>query len=271
MTQREAPGYLIWTGGEPFSSFDSLQRGISLGAKYRCKSEILTSGIWFIQNPDLLNQLIQAGPFSLRLSIDPEHQDKIPLKAVIDLTNTALQMGIKTDFTLRDIPHRSNKPYYYIRALKKHIPQLDQLPCRNSRQFHLIPHIMVNAPAQVNSSITNSIPGNSWKKPCYQGFKDLIIGPDKKLYPCCGFFGFDHYKKFSVMNLADFSIDSYKNKIDHSPLYHTIKNRGIYYIGKQLKIKEVLMNNTLYKTPCDLCSVILRKYFTLITANYPLF
>jgi MoaA/NifB/PqqE/SkfB family radical SAM enzyme len=182
-------GYITWTGGEPFLSFDSLRRGIELASAAGYRSEILTGGQWFGERPARLEQLKDAGSFCLRISLDAEHQKQAPLSDVVSLIRRADALGMEVNFTLREIPGRNHSPRQSMEEIKTQLPEFYNRHHRRSRWLHWIPHIPFG-----------SKPGPPYpdRTPCRMAFRDLVIGEDGLVYPCCGFFGSPSHHRFAL-------------------------------------------------------------------------
>jgi organic radical activating enzyme len=190
-------GYILWTGGEPFLSFPSLLAGIGLAHDAGYHSEILTSCIWFERYPQYLEQLILHSRPTLRISLDAEHQKAVPIEQVIACIREALQLGFEVNFTLREIPGQAHSPQESIQQIKKQLPQFYQDNMDRSRWLHHIPHIPVAK--GITKPVCASSPGDSIKeKPCFMAHRDMVIGEDGLIYPCCGFFGMEGHQKMAI-------------------------------------------------------------------------
>lgn len=183
-------GYIIWTGGEPFESFESLRTGLDLAASAGFHSEILSSLHWFPQHPDYLNPLV--GTASLRISLDAYHQQTVPISIVIAAIVRAQELGIDVHFTLRDIPQYRDTTFdaeHSMLEIKQQLPEFFARRHTDSRWLHRIPDI---------SYAGNPAPGTTKQTPrkrCPMAFRDVVIGENGLLYPCCGFFRLkDHVK-----------------------------------------------------------------------------
>lgn len=187
-------GYLTWTGGEPFLSFNSLRHGVGLASQVGYQSEILTGGLWFDSSPGLLEELNPAGSFGLRISLDAEHQRLISLETVIGLIGRATELEIEVNFTLREIPckdekNEKNSARQSMREIKRRLPDFYERNVSRSRWIHRIPHIPFGAETA----------GEPVKRtPCRMAFRDLVIGEDGLVYPCCGFFGLPGHGRLAL-------------------------------------------------------------------------
>jgi organic radical activating enzyme len=183
-------GYITWTGGEPFLSFRSLRTGIKLASAAGFHSEILTGGGWFSARPLYLEQLMDVGKPVLRISLDAEHQGRVPLPQVVSLIRAALALDLEVNFTLRDIPGRSPSPLRSIEEIKQQLPRFFRDNHQRSRWIHYIPHMPVKG-----GLVGSHQPA---RQPCRLAFRDLVIGEDGLAYPCCGFFGLPLHRKLAL-------------------------------------------------------------------------
>ena len=133
--------YIILTGGEPFLSFDSLKMAVSTFTYLDFSIEILTSGIWFYDQPEKLEELNKAGRFNLRISLDGEHEQVVSMDIIEKLINGSLELEIPISFTLREIPGYPQTISYYSQFLEKIIPKKE---LTSGRKIHIIPHINID-------------------------------------------------------------------------------------------------------------------------------
>jgi len=255
LTEIPFPGHLLWTGGEPFLSAASLKMGMSLAYSRGWRSEILTSGAWFSGHPGWLDELLDYRPFSLRISLDAEHQARVPLIELVPLIRRADELGLEVNFTVRPIPGRPDSRHDYLEQIKDLLPGFYRRNCQRSRWIHVIPHIPVVP--QAEPGITGHNPHTQkWKQSCNQGFKDLIIGTDGLLYPCCGLFSHSFYRKFAFGDLLTGDWRNMVAKIDRDPLLLALKTRGPGGICQDLDLRPETWLWPGYQTPCHLCQAL---------------
>ncbi|MCP4146844.1 MAG: hypothetical protein GY757_03745 [bacterium] len=258
----EFSGYIIWTGGEPFLSISTLEKGIELAAQKKYQSEILTSGIWFAKQPGILETLANKGSFSLRISLDAEHQKTVPLSLIISLIKKSLDLGIETNFTLREIP--GSNPLHVddlLTEIGKQLPEFHQANHSRSRWVHRIPHMPI-APEVSGHSLCNSggPPNQQWKKKCKMGFNDLVIGEDGLLYPCCGLFGVKDHPRLAVGDPLKESWPQLDSKQVSNPLFQALKTKGPYGICKDMGLDPESWDWPPFKGPCHLCLALFYKH-----------
>lgn len=246
--------YIIWTGGEPFLSFESLKIGILLASQQKLHSEIITSGAWFEQTPEHLENLDTVGKFSLRISLDAEHQDSVPISIIIALIHKAQDLGIEINFTLREIPGRPKPVNDSLAKIKERLPAFYRQNHIHSRWLHYLPHMPVTAGSGCRSPHRASGQGKQkWKKACQIGFKDLIVGEDGLVYPCCGLFGIPGHEQLSVGDPLKESWNNLKIRQSNHPLLQVLKKKGPYGICQELGLIPETWNWPTYETPCHLC------------------
>lgn len=248
-------GYVIWTGGEPFLSFESLCYGIALASGKGYRSEVLTSGVWYETHPELLEQLTRAGDengtVSLRISLDAEHQEKVPMSQVIGLIEAAGALNLKVNFTLREIPGREGAVQGYMDEIRKHLPDYYRENSRRSRWLHHIPHIpLPDAPVCGDSPPQP----HKYRQRCKMIFRDLVIGDDGQVYPCRGFFSLPK-KTRRGLALGDPLETSWEvlSARQEQPLFKQLKEQGPYGICKRRKLEPEMWNSAPFYNQCHLC------------------
>lgn len=244
--------YLIWTGGEPFEAFDSLAAGIRVAAKLGFRSEILTSGCWYTEFPGRLAELAESGIFRIRISLDAEHQSAVDIETVHSLVDDILARGIPLGFTLRRIPGSLRGPGDYVAELLKRHPELRSAQERSSRLFHVLPTIPADFPPDQGASGVATDPG-----PCRLGFRDLVIGPDGRVYPCCGLFGIGIDDRVSTGDaMTDFPEPASKSLAER-PLFRDLREKGAYSMARDRGLIPGMIPASGYAGPCHACRMIL--------------
>lgn len=247
-------GYIIWTGGEPFLSPDSLMKGIRLAAEKEYNSEVLTSGSWFEAYPEFLVKLKQAGNFSLRISLDAEHQQRIPVTKIISLVRSALDLKIELNFTIREIPGTRQEIRHYLAEIeaKSGFRITDQA---NSRRIHTIPHIPVTAEESYNK-IFGSTGKNNWQARCQQGFKDIVIFKDGLLYPCCGLFGLKNSQQYALGDILTEQWQDLAADLFSKPLLKILYREGPFQLCRKLNLDPAAWRWPQFNNPCALCRAL---------------
>lgn len=279
----ELSGYFIWTGGEPFLSFDSLLTGISLAEARGFHSEILTGGMWFMAQPGWLERLAAYRNLSIRVSLDEEHQEKVPFPLVIDLVRRAWVLGIEVNFTLREVPGAPVPVQSYLDDIEKQLPEYYRANSKRSRWIHYIPHIPIRAsvPAdardapdnKVNKKANNKAPAQTrrqkYKRPCPMAFRDLVIGPDGMVYPCCGFFRLPFHPRLAVGDPLNESWLSLADRRFSRPLFRTLLEKGPYGICQQMKLAPETWGWPFFSIPCHVCMALFSEVGEKVLDSYP--
>lgn len=247
-------GYIIWTGGEPFLSFEALKKGISLASQKGFQSEILTSGAWFESHPGALNALAGAGNFSIRISLDAEHQDRVPIPLVISLIKKALELKIEVNFTLREIPGQCESMDDFLEQIKKELPTFYNRNHTRSRWLHYIPHMPVS-PGETHRKSCRPVGSyeQKWRQPCKMGFKDVVIGADNMVYPCCGLFSIPGHERLAIGDPVKDTWETLEARQMDDPLFRVLIEKGPYGICKELEMEPETWDWPAYESPCHLC------------------
>ncbi len=250
----EFPGYIIWTGGEPFLSFEALKKGISLASQKGFHSEILTSGAWFENHPGGLNALAGAGNFSIRISLDAEHQDRVPISLVISLIKKALELGIEVNFTFREIPGRCESMDDFLKEIKKELREFYNRNHTRSRWLHYIPHMSLS-PGDAHRTACRPAGsyGQNWRQACKMGFKDVVMGEDNMVYPCCGLFSIPGYKRLAIGDPVKETWEILEARQLDNPLFKVLIEKGPYGICRELEMEPETWDWPAYESPCHLC------------------
>jgi organic radical activating enzyme len=234
--QLKFSGYIVWTGGEPFLSIDALQWGVSLASAAGFPSEILTGGNWFAAHPGWLELVSAAGNVSLRVSLDAEHQETVPMSRIIALVGRALKLGMEVNFTLREIPGREGAVKRYIEEIKNALPEFYRRNSGRSRWLHYMPHI----PIPISESASGiRFSAHTSPRACKLVFRDLVVGNDGFIYPCCGLFTLPFYRRFVVGDPLAESWEMLAARETGHPLFQFLRENW----------------------PCHLCLNELRKKF----------
>jgi MoaA/NifB/PqqE/SkfB family radical SAM enzyme len=265
MGNLEFSGYIIWTGGEPFLSFEALKKGISLASQRGFHSEILTSGTWFENHPENLKSLAGAGNFSIRISLDAEHQDRVPMPMIISLIKKALELDIEVNFTFRKIPERCESVSVndYLEEIITELPEFYDRNHTRSRWLHYIPHIPISSEETHASSrcFSGSISKRpKWRQPCKMGFKDIVIGADGMVYPCCGLFSIPEYERLAVGDPVKETWETLETRQLNDPLFRVLREKGPYGICRELGMEPETWDWPAYESPCHLCLALFRLH-----------
>jgi hypothetical protein len=252
-------GYILWTGGEPFLSFDALKTGIAIASQQGYHSEILTGAGWYQSHPGWIENLPGKENISIRISLDAEHQEKVPFSRVTALIRRAWELGIEINFTLREIPGQQEPVNRYIEEIKKQLPEFYHHNCQRSRWVHYIPHIPVSPGGYTSPSICIDLQGTQkYKQPCHMAFRDLVIGEDGLAYPCCGFFGFPFHLHLAVGDPMKESWESLFSRQFTHPFFRLLTEKGPYGICLELNLEPEKWGWPLFQSPCHLCMALFK-------------
>ncbi|MBN1355403.1 hypothetical protein JXA40_03925 [bacterium] len=252
--------FSVWTGGEPFLSPNALTAGLQLCRKHNIHAEILTSGAWHRNRPDLLAWCAHAGPFTLRISLDAEHQQHVPLDDIEILIDHALALNIPVCFTLRDIPgHQGMTPEEFLDHLREQFPDWTAANIGNSRWIHRIPTIRTKLhPGSIPRTSTRKNRPDPNPEPCRLGFRDLVIGPDGLIYPCCGLFAIPGHRALALGDPLRSGGIIRTGTGNLSPILHKLKTKGPAYLLAQIDPESTRSGYLTENSQCTLCQILLR-------------
>lgn len=259
-------GFLVWTGGEPFFSLDSLTAGVRKAAALGYASEILTSGAWYGTHPEWLTRFAGIPRLSLRISLDDEHQRTVPLDTVLSLIRDAVRHETAVNFTLRNVPGGTLTPRYYERALQENFPDMYRRHRARSRWIHILPTI---PPGDRPWSPLNTPPLQASQKPCPVDFKDIVVGEDGLVYPCCGHFDTPGHERLSAGNALAVSWDVLRERFFGNRFFTTLRTRGPHGICQDLSVNPESGGHRFFQSPCHMCRVIFRRPEILGAAPEP--
>jgi len=237
--------HLIWTGGEPFESVERLEYGIKAAARLGLQSEVLTSGSWYRVNPGYLEWMKGMGDFSLRISLDGEHQSRVPLGEIFDLIGAGLGLGLAINFTLRDIPGQDFDIWKVKSMILQKFPGLKD----SSRRFHVIPHFYTRRQGKGPVQVV----GQRWRRPCDQIGRDLIIGNDGRVYPCCGIFQHPEYRRLSLGAIEDLQLTELLELLRKRPDLDRLQSLGPAAELERLGLRVDELDWPVIQNPCDIC------------------
>jgi hypothetical protein len=247
--------FSIWTGGEPFFSFESLKIGIRSCKEIGFHAEILTSGVWFDPSERHLEILRRQGPFTLRISLDSEHQKTVPLDRIEQLVKRALSLNIPISFTLRHIPDDPNSVSRARSFIRTTFPRLLEKNKLVSRWIHVIPTVQ----HPISSGPVTTIGKTLVKGICTLGFKDLVIGDDGRIYPCCGVFMVDSYSWLSLGDPFHQSWTDIHNRLMNTELFRLLQTHGLQTVIDHLDSILLPVFPTSDTPLCSICTYILAQ------------
>ena len=200
--------WISFTGGEPFLEQGLLETLIAHANELGLKTEIVSNGFW-AETPEraegVLVPLWGLGLDVLNLSIDDFHQEYVPIQHVKNAYDAAKKLGLK--IVILTTTSKNNN----ITAEK--IPELLQ-----DEKILIIGGSRVRDPNAllVENPVTPAGRGESIKDheyslmteiQCNEALRDIGIGPDGAVYPCCGPLAI----KISLGNIKDSSLKDILN------------------------------------------------------------
>ena len=247
--------YILWTGGEPFESFSSLVYGIGLADRSGFRSEILTAGYWYDKEKLHLTKLHEAGNFSLRISIDPEHLKFTGIDILTLLISESIETGTEVNFTVREINENQNIVSVFFKNIKRSFPEYYRRRRRDHRWIHHIPHV----PVSKNDPYTDNSSEKYRNSGCRMAGRDLVIGWDGNIYPCCGLFSLPGFEKYALGNIGD---DGHiENKyINSNKLFNLIRDAGPGGLIEKFGSEESNEEKCGFRNQCHACISLFRKY-----------
>jgi len=247
--------YILWTGGEPFESFSSLVYGIGLADGSGFHSEILTAGYWYDKERLHLSKLHEAGNFSLRISIDPEHLKFTGIDILTSLLSECIETGTEVNFTIREINDDQNSVSSFLENIKRHFPEYYRKKRKDHRWIHYIPHVPVSGDDPYSDNSVEKYRNTG----CRIAGRDLVIGWDRNVYPCCGLFSLPGFKKYALGNIRDDKSEEIKYT-NSNELFKLVSVAGPDGLIKRFGSEDVLSEKGVFRNQCHACLSLLRKY-----------
>lgn len=247
--------YVIWTGGEPFEIFSSLVYGIGLAARSGFYSEILTAGYWYEEGASHLTELKKAGDFSLRISIDQEHLRFSGTEKIISLLSECIDMRIEVNFTVRKIGGEQDNNLIFFDEVKRSFPDFYRKKTGDPRWIHQIPHVPVSEDDPYLKS-DKEVYKNSG---CKMAGRDLVVGWDGNIYPCCGLFSLAGFEKYATGNIRGFDFIE-KKHIKSNELFKLIRESGPGELTKRFGSEDIGIEIHGFNNQCHACLSLLLSY-----------
>lgn len=247
--------YVIWTGGEPFENFTALEYGISIAAKKGFRSEVLSSGYWFGKAPERLGRLAGQGFFSLRISLDREHIDFTGEDLILRLTEACIGRKVDLNFTIRNIPGDNESADDLLEMIKRKFPDYSEQRRNDPRWIHRIPHVPVDDSDIYESEKGSFLSGSG----CKMVFRDLVVGWDGNVYPCCGVFSLPEFENYSTGCFPGYDGAIWKHG-RVMELFRLIGEKGPAVIDDKFGSDETGGGRQKYLNQCHGCLHLLKNY-----------
>lgn len=172
------------TGGEPFYKYDLLLDTVKLAQRLDLIPTVITSGYWATGETltfKYLQDLKESGLYSISVSLDKFHQEKIPLINVARIINIANEINLKTA-----IAYTVSTDNHY---LSQELSELQNYT--NGNILDCVPTItnklVISGRAKHYLSITNINTNNSnAQNPLICSSMSPIIGLNGSVSCCCG-------------------------------------------------------------------------------------
>lgn len=247
--------YVIWTGGEPFENFSSLIYGIGLAERSGFNSEILTAGYWYEEGASYLTELKKTGNFSLRISIDQEHLRFSGTERITALFSECMDMGIEVNFTVRKIKDEQDGKSIFFDEIKRLFPDFYRKKTGDPRWIHRIPHV----PVSEDDPYLNNDKEVYKNSGCKMTGRDIVVGWDGNIYPCCGLFSLTGFKKFATGNIRGAGFIE-KKHIKSNELFKLIRENGPGELTKKFGTASINMEIYGFNNQCHACLSLLLSY-----------
>ncbi len=262
------PTLVVFTGGEPFLYLDDVIETINKIKKDKPLTiiRIVSNGFWASSKAradQIVKRLKDAGVDELNFSVDDFHQKFISIDTIKNAVNSSLECGIYTLLAHKTFPKANNTISYYEKELERKI--VDYRLCsrddaKNGQLVHsssnTIPIGRGSDSIEYEQWVDHPHFINSWKGPCDQVLKSIVIGADKKISPCCGLVERE-LKMFHHGNLVKDSLQVNIEAANISAIYNWLALEGPSSIKEMLaekfptyKFKERYVQN------CHLCQEI---------------
>lgn len=260
-------GQVIFSGGEPTLLQEALFRAISHASSKGLLTRVVTNGWWGGPTRqaglEYLDRLIECGLTEINISIDDQHQEWIPL----DRVKNAFLACVERKFQCL-IGHKATaKATITKRYLEEFfgVELLDWGPdreystdeaCRLISTGPLVP-VGPTSRDYVDTELTYL---SGWRASCSSLLKDIVIGADYQLMPCCGIVT----KHLPELNLGDIRENRMVDLIDkgnRNVMLNWIALEGPAAIAEFVKEKDPSIEfKDRYVGICHICNEVLTRH-----------
>jgi radical SAM protein with 4Fe4S-binding SPASM domain len=212
--------WISLTGGEPFLEPVLVSAFIKHASKSGLKTEIVSNGYWAtsIQEANrILEHLKDIGLDALNLSIDDFHQEYIQVTSVKNAYWAAQSLGIK--LILMTTTTKNNK------ITAKTIPELlkdDKLQIIGGKRIRDPHALLIETPVTPTGrgkDITEHDYTLISEVKCSEILRDIGIGPDGSVYPCCGPLA----SKNTLGNINEQPLKTILEEAEQNPFFASIR------------------------------------------------
>lgn len=186
-------GQVIFSGGEPTLLGSNLLKAINYATEQGMLTRVVTNGWWGGNSVERalkrLDKLIDSGLSELNISIDDLHQEWIPLErakhAFLACQERNFPVLIAHKEAQNAVITREYLSSFFGTNLIQYEDGTDYTDIENTRLISTGTIIPVG-PAKTSISKDNLIYSSNWQRNCGSVLKDIIVGANYQLQPCCG-------------------------------------------------------------------------------------
>jgi radical SAM protein with 4Fe4S-binding SPASM domain len=234
--------WISFTGGEPFLELDLLQRLVSYANSQGIRTEIVSNGSWasnLIEAEETLKKLKESGLEVLNLSLDDYHSEFIPVESVKNAYYAALNQEIKLVIMTSTSKNTKFTSSYIIKLLEDPKIQVLGKTCIQNPNALLIETQLT--PVGRAQDIKNLDKKPIYEVRCTEPLRDIGIGPNGDVYPCCGPLS----TEYSLGNITKTKLKKILQNAWEDPLFSSI-HQGIKTLGE-------------YSSKCHACLSLFKK------------
>ena len=190
-------------------------------------TEVVTNGFWAETLPvakEKLSSLRELGLDVLNLSLDDFHQEYIPVSSVRNAYNAAKDLGIKT--VIMTTTAKNSK------ITADTIPELlhdENIQVLGRPKIRDPSALLIETPITPvgrGANITELDYTLITEVKCSEALRDIGIGPDGDVYPCCGPLA----NKITLGNINESSLKEMLEKAERNPVIESIR-KGVTVSG----------------------------------------
>ncbi len=251
--------HVLFTGGEPFHTFDLLKAGVKRSNELGIEIAIFTSCVWGDTIGNAYNTLKQLPNIKqLYLSTDKFHQERVPVQSVKNVIDVGLDMGIKDIM----ICITCNDSIEFEGIKEQFIEYTDRV------QFYSGGFI----PTKKFTADSTDITGEKAKdNRCW--ITNPLLNPDGRLFLChIGKAAAHDTSQMTPYFMGDLNTDSLTNIIDNTvnrkdyQFLRLLGPKGLRTLLKENPSLNKYLKRTDFNSSCDLCITMLSseevyKYF----------